>query len=261
MKKTVLLFIAIGATLTSCSSEDSTPDDSSTDVLIKKIIFDYSENIYDGTITYTYNGNKLVEGNYNDGSKEKYYYNGNNIIKIEYLAADNELEYQELFSYNSDGKLSEYRAQDFLDDSEEKSLFAYNANSTITETQVYGEINNTNTTGGQSTLHVSGDELIKVEHLFPGGSTYIYSYDAKNSPFKNVTGYGAIALAAAGDHELFGNKQNISSIVDQTNSSAYTTNTNTYNSEAYPTSVISTAIFDADYPSEVETVNVQYQYQ
>ena len=264
MKKIVLLCVILVATFASCSSDDAAPVieiPTENGTLIKKISYDYSDNSFNETITYNYDGVKLIEGIYDDSTKEKYFYTGDAITKIEYRSATNELEYQDLFSYNNDGKLIEYRFQDFFDDSEEKSLYVYNGDNTITETQINGPINNTITTGFQSKLYLAGDEVVKKEQLFAFGATYNYNYDSKNSPFRNVLGYGAIVLVSFGDHELFGKNQNITSIFDETNNSAYMTNTSVYNAGNFPTAVTSVAIFDVEFPSDSQSVNVVYLYQ
>src|SRR5690606_37509894 len=92
------------------------------------------------------------------------------------------------------------------------------------------------------------------------GTIYTYTYDGKNSPFKNVTGYAEIANAFAGDHEFHGRSQNIVSIIDETHSQNYTLNNIQYNANNYPTSITSVAIFDSNFPGDSETLTVAYSY-
>lgn len=199
-------------------------------------------------ITYVYNGKKLVEANYVDGTKDKYYYTGDLITKIEYLY-DGEVEDQDIFIYNSDGKLIEYK-----DQNEDRFLYSYNADNTITETYFVGS------TPYTKTLTFENDEISKVVYNGLVTGTYKYSYDTKNSPFKNVTGYAKIAYAFAGDFELEGRSHNIALIRNETDGLDYMKNTFQYNSSNYPTTVVSEAIFDDTRPNNVEKLTVQYFY-
>jgi len=251
MKKAIFFLSTISLfALTSCSSDDSSSSDqaTSTDVLVKRIIYSQEDpEGFNDIINYTYNGNKLVEGNYVDGTKEKYYYTGDLITKIEYVF-DGEVEEQELFTYNANGKLIEYKDQDLVEDSEERYLFVYNADNTITETYFDGTPQ-----GLVSTLTIENSEISKTVQT--GFNTYKYTYDTKNSAFKNVTGYAEIAYAIHGDFELNGRSHNIVSIFDQTLNRNYMANTIQYNSNDYPTLVTSVANF------MTESLTVQYFYE
>ena len=264
MKKTILSIFAFTLiSLTSCSSDDSATTDpgTATDVLVKRIIRSQEDTEgFNDIITYTYDGNKLLEANYLDGTKEKYYYTGDLITKVEYLF-EGQIEAQDLFVYDAAGKLIESKLQDFDDDSEEKELFVYNNDNTITKTYITGRLNNPSTTGQVSTLTLDNDEIVKIVNNGVGGKTYKYSYDTKNSPFKNVTGYAKIAYAFHGDFELEGKKHNIASIKNETDNQNYTVNTMQYNSDDYPTRVVSDAIFFSGNPTNVETLTVQYFYE
>jgi len=216
--------------LTSCSSDDNSSTDSntSTDVLIKRIIYTQEDpEGFNYDITYFYNGKKLVEANYVDGTKEKYYYTGDLITKIEYLY-DGEVEDQDLFVYNSDGNLIEYK-----DQNGDRFLYSYNSDNTITETCFVGS------TPYTKTLTVENDEISKVVYNGLVTGTYKYSYDSKNSPFKNVTGYAKIAYAFAEDFELEGRSHNIALVRNETDGLDYMKNTFQYNSSDFPTSVVS----------------------
>lgn len=249
MKKAFFFLSTISLfALASCSSDDnSTDSNTSTDVLVKRII--YTQEDEDGIndmIAYSYDGNKLSEANYLDGTKEKYYYSGDLITKIEYLHGG-EVEYQDVFTYNSNGKLIEYKLEDFIEDWEEKHTFVHNADNTITETY----------DGVVSTLTIENGEVVKKVQA--GYDTYKYTYDTKNSPFKNVTGFSEISYASQGDFELQGRSRNISVIRNETKSHDYMKNTFQYDSNDFPTSVVSKAIFE-ETGSNVQTLTVQYFY-
>lgn len=257
MKKTIFfLSTVLLAGFTSCSSDDDSSPNPTSDILVKKVIYQYEED-FNEEITFSYNGNKLVQGVYDDGTIEKYYYNGDLITKIEYIF-EGEVEEQDLFAYDSEGRLVEHKYQDLIDDFEDKSLFVYNDNSTVTKTNITGSIDNTETTGFESTLTILNNEISTIVQT--GGLTYTYTYDAKNSPFKNVTGYSKIAYSVQSDFELHGNAKNIITINE--NNSSYMSNTTTYNSSDYPVLMVSQAYFDAqNFPNEFETMTVQYFYE
>jgi hypothetical protein len=258
MKKTIFFLSTILLVgFSSCSSDDdgSTPNPTS-DILVKKVIYQFDDDLNE-EITFSYNGNKLVQGVYDDGTIEKYYYSGDLITKIEYVF-DGEVEEQDLFAYDSDGRLVEHKYQDLIDDFEDKSLFVYNDNNSITKTNITGLIDNTETIGFESTLTVLNNEISTIVQT--GGLTYTYTYDSKNSPFKNVTGYSKIAYSIQGDFELHGSAKNILTIDE--NNSSYTENIMTYNADDYPTSVESKAWFDAqNFPNVFETMTILYSYE
>ncbi len=259
MKKILLSFAALTfVTITSCSSDDNNGSESSADILVKRIVYAQEDpEGFNFDITYTYNGNKIVSGIDTDGFTEKYYYSGDLITKIEFLF-EGEVEEQDLFVYNANGKLIEYRYQDLVDDFEDKSLFTYPSENTIIKTNITGPIGNTTTTGNVSTLTVTNGEIATI---ISSGRTYNYTYDNKNSPFRNVTGYAEIAYADAGDFELEGRSRNILSIRNETDNINYTTNTIQYNVNDYPTLINSVAIFDYLSPSISNELTVRYYYE
>lgn len=257
MKKTIFFLSTILLVgFTSCSSDDDSNPNPTSDILVKKVIYQ-GEDSFNEEITFTYNGNKLLQGVYDDGTIEKYYYNGDLITKIEYVF-EGDVEEQDLFSYDSQGRLVEHKYQDLIEDFEDKSLFVYNDNSTITKTNITGSIDNTQTTGFESTITMLNNEISTIVQT--DGLTYTYIYDTKNSPFKNVTGYSKIAYSIQSDFELHGSAKNIITINE--NNSSYTSNMITYNSSDYPVSIASQAYFDAqNFPNVFETMTIQYIYE
>ncbi len=241
MKKIILCLSLIAITLSSCSS-DSDSNTSANDILVKKVVYTSITDSYTETINYTYNGNKIVKGVYSDGTEDIFTYTGNLITKIEMIDAG-DVVYSETFTYDSNSRLINYVAVEDVFTYEES--FVYNPNGTVT---------NTIDGGGVRTLHFENDQLVQI--VDDSGKIYDYTYDAKNSPFLNVTGYGKIAHVVHGDHEFYGAKQNISMIHETTDDVAYMTNTMTYNADNYPLTVSSDAMFEGT-PSEA---TVQYTY-
>ena len=264
MKKIFFFLSAIAiVSLTSCSGNDDdsstnpTPDPS-TSVLPKRVV--WQEEDPDGfnyDITYTYNGNKLIQGNHINGDIDRYFYSGDLITKIEYLY-DGEVEDQELFEYDSTGRLVLHKYQEIAEDWQERSVFVYNTDGTVTQKYYTESLTVPSTNPLVSVLTFVNGEMTKVAQQ--GYSTYNYSYDGKNSPFKNVTGYAAIAYAAHGDYEVEGKSQNISNITNETESYTYMSNTIQYNATNYPTQITSVGVFFDD-PSQTNQLILKYYYE
>lgn len=246
MKKITLLAAALTLSLASCSSDDSgnPVDGGSQDPLVKTVFYNDQDDDFDSTVEYTYNGNKIVQGVYDDGTLENYTYSGDLITKIEFVEGG-QVTYRETFTYDGSGRLIQYLDEDLVDDWEDLETFVYNSDGTVTSTY----------DGLVSTIHLQNDEVAQV--IQNTGHIYNYSYDGKNSPFKNVTGWDKIANVVQGDHEFFGRHQNITLIHETTEDVDYMVNTMTYNSANYPTSVTSVAEFEFE---GTYTATVQYTY-
>lgn len=255
MKKILSVFsVILVLFISSCSNEDdSMGQEDSSVVLVKKIRYEYEDEEFSYEVSYAYNGTKLVEGIYDNGDKEKYYYTGDLISKIEYII-DGVVEAHELFTYDASGRLIKQDYEELLDDFNESFLYEHNLNGTITTTYTSAFSN----IGSIRTLSFENGEMSKIVH--DQDNTYVYTYDTKNSPFKNVLGFAAIAYADHGDFELHGKNRNIVSIRDITNNSNYMMNTFQYNENGYPISVDSNAIFDYYYPNTIENQKTYFTY-
>ncbi len=247
MKKISLFLSVVALSLASCSSDSdsSSSNNPSSDVLVKKIVYTSLTDEFTETVNFTYNGNKLVKGVYADGTEEIYTYEGDLITKIE-MTNGGDANFTENFTYDSSGRLATYT---FIEgDYTEVETFAYNADGTVTATM------GTGIGAWDRTYHFSNGELIKIVDEF---GTYDYTYDSKNSPFKNVTGYGKIAIVTHGDHEFFGRSQNIVSIHETSEDLNYMSNTMTYNAGNYPLTVNSEADFGF---GDLSTATLVYTY-
>ena len=252
MKKVFLFLGALSiATISSCSSDDdsSTNPPATTDVLVKREVYQQAgADGFNFTSDFNYNGKKLVSVVSNDGYVENYTYTGNLITKVESFL-DGEIDLTETMTYNTEGQLISYSELFAGDSSATVYNFVYNSDDTVTKTQVG--------TGFTTTYSFSNDEISQV--VQSTGTTYTYTYDTKNSPFKNITGYAAIADLTAGDHELHGKARNILSILNETSTQNYMTNAFIYNANGYPTQAKSIAFFDENtVPSEELTVTYTY---
>lgn len=257
MKKLFVLVSAFTLLLTSCSSEDDLPSTpSNTPVLVIKMVLtspdEDVDSYWNNTIDFTYNGTKLVEATEDDGFKTVYTYTGNLISKIEYFDGTT-LYAQDLFAYNSNNKLTEYRYLELDDDFENRFVYVYNSNSTVTVTEYQGTIGNTTQSPATPDTYVfTNGELSSTD----GGNL---DYDSKNNPFKNVTGFQEIITPEFSDDYMiaFGRNQNLVAAPVGASTTEGTFASYTYNLGDYPITSINTT----NYPgSFMGTVNVQYTY-
>lgn len=189
MKKIALLFSCIVLLFSSCSSDDSLPQDDTSDVLLKKTITYSGDTSYE-TI-FKYEGKKLLEAR-SVRENKKFNYQGDNISKISWYAnpdTDNELSKYVDFEYTPDGKLKK---------------FNQNSSYPLAVEFTYVENNRVNFTAVASRSAYSfvgyfimdGNEI--SEYIYLDGGTprpsVRYQYDNKNHPLKNVTGYNKLSL-------------------------------------------------------------------
>lgn len=191
--------------LVSCSSDSST-ETTPSNVLLKQII--EGDVLLGGSVTtFTYNGNKIVKIKRNvdtDVYSDVYTYTGNLITKIEKFqiyyegtsGEQNELLSTDEFSYNSNDKLIQFKTIIPNSDVEMVTTYVYNSNNTVTFEQ------NKNFPGGSpislktGTITLQDGEITQLQMSTEFDSnTYNYSYDAKNSIFKNVVGYDKLIFA------------------------------------------------------------------
>ena len=175
--------------LVSCStdSESKTETQQTNSILVKKIIKTYGTNEVD-ILTYKYDGNKIVSETWDGGLITYYTYTGDVITKIETKGADNITKSSFDYIYLNGKVVKEIEKNNWETDSR---TFTYNANGTVSyaRTRTSGE----STTG---LLTFENGNLVKNEEFyggqFPSTSTYIFGYDTKNNPFKNVLGFNLL---------------------------------------------------------------------
>jgi len=256
MKKLLYLFSAVALMLTSCSSDDDNTTVSQNGTLLKKMILtspdEDDDSYWNSTVNFTYNGNKIVQYVDEDNYKAVFTYTGDLITKIEYFN-NNLLDGQDLFSYNSNGKLIEFRDLSMDVNYEIKHVYSYNSNGTITVTKYQGTIGNTTLSSTTPDIYTFTNN--EISSTSDGSITY----DSKNNPFKNVTGYKEIMTPEFSDDYLivFGRNNNIISAPVGTSTTQGIFSTYTYNSDNYPISSITNANYTSGFNG---TVNVSYFY-
>ena len=187
-KNIIAAFLLI-STLISCSSDSSSKTETkpTTSILVKQIVKTYSSNEAD-ILTYKYDGNKIVSETFDGGSITYYTYTGDVITKIETKVADNTTSSSIDFIYVN-GKVAKQIIKDNWET--DSRTFTYNANGTVSYVR-------TRTRGNSTTglLTFENGNLVKNEEFsggqYPGTSTYIFGYDTKNNPFKNVLGFNLL---------------------------------------------------------------------
>ena len=182
MKKLILTILA-SSFLLSCSSDSSNDDSnnpSSSGLLVKTITY------YGVTTTLNYSGNKATYFLGSDGSTSTFTYNGDLIIKEEQTGGSS---LNSIITYNYSNNLLT-SSNSTNSSSNYNSTYTYNSDGSITE------IRNGNTSNSteKNVLFYSQGNCVKIENytFFDGvytlNETIIYTYDNKNSPFKNITG-------------------------------------------------------------------------
>jgi hypothetical protein len=262
MKKLILVFSAVALIFSSCSSDaDSLPVivplvDSVVDVngvLLKKDIYTY--NSVAKETNYTYTGNKLNRITDYDGEYSLYTYTGNLITKIEYFDVANTLLTTENLTYDSNNKLVTYIEIDGL--SGYKENYVYNTDGTVSFSSFHGSNVSQTTPGDTGVMVVANGEVVRRTENHSGGGVdqVTYTYDGKNSPFKNVIGLDKIVFRVS--YIDFGNYHNpLTFLFTSTGNPTDSQNsTYTYNSNDFPITRTETG----SSPSDVGTT--QYFYQ
>lgn len=200
MKKIIALLLVASTFVVSCSKTDEAVVDASSGILVKKMVTtrkSKSSGFTDtNTVDFIYNGNKIVSMN-STGSevyKSKFTYEGDLITKVEDLDDSGVQGRTITYAYNSSGNLKT-SVLVFISIPNLQYIKEYTHNSDGTVSYVSTENDtktNSVTTNGNGKLTYSNGNLIKIEYTSSSNSgvlTYVYEYDTKNNPFKNITGY------------------------------------------------------------------------
>lgn len=200
MKKIFYLVSVSLLFLVSCSSDSSTDNTTSQNLLLKKIT--EGDVVFGGTVSnFTYNGNKLVEiRRTNDGDvwSDVYTYTGDLITKIEKFdvydagtpSETTQLLSTDEFQYNANNQLVQFKTTTPDSDAERVTTYVYNADNTVSLSQIENSPGNPSQSLKTGTITVQNGEIVRLQIVKQFDSyTQNYTYDAKNSIFKNVLGY------------------------------------------------------------------------
>ena len=189
MKKAlVILFVSIFAM--SCSSEDDNENISTETILIKKINYSNQNSADVSEVKYTYDGTKLVSATIDNSTTLSYIYEGNLITRINTYSAGNVLTNYFVFEYDNNRLI---RSRHIIPVANQgfRSEFTYNPDNTISVSLFSGGVATQNTADGTGKYFMAENgEIAKYEEYQSLGTvTRIYSYDNKNNPYKNITGF------------------------------------------------------------------------
>lgn len=251
MKKIILVLCA-SVLLISCtsSSEEAAPAVNGTvGVLLKKL----NSTAFGYTITSnsTYDGNKILKVTRIDGTETRYEYSGNLITSVRDYSGTTLTESKD-FTYTNE-KLTKiiYSQFSIFNNTVTKLVLTHNTNNTIN----YNQFNVTGSTEmqiGTGKYTIANGNLAKDEYTYAAGSqTTLYTFDAKNSSVKNVSGFNKLVYDAtifSTNNLLTTNIVTISS-PSGNQSVENTTTTYMYNSENYPTSSMSQTSMNGNPPS------------
>jgi len=195
MKKNLYLFGLILLSLSSCSKDENTSSESSSPILVKKIINTINPNDV-VILTYKYDGNKIISESDDQGFVSTYTYTENVITKIE-ERVDNKFQSSKEYTYVNGKVATQVWKQNY--GGTDSYTYTYNSNGTVSYKRT--RTGSENTTG---MLTFKNGNIVKNE-VFYGGKypstvTYIYDYDSKNNPFKNVLGFN---LLLETDEDMF----------------------------------------------------------
>ena len=189
MKKLIYIILA-SSLLISCSSNSSNNDANNTGLLIKSMKLNN-----DNPTLYNYYGSKLSNILYFDGSTSTFTYSGDLIIK-EQNNGTNGSNYVYTYNYLND-VLNSSTSNIFAAPSTNYNYvhtYTYNSDGSLTATVTgtYSNSGNTQSSNSKHILYFSQGNCVKIENynssnILTGSSTY--TYDTKNNPYKNVTGY------------------------------------------------------------------------
>lgn len=254
MKKITLLISLISIILTSCSEDENTTANNATYVLpIKDIYTNSSGQVY--TTNHTYNGNKIVASD-NGIIKFVYTYTNDLITKKEVRDSNTNYLFSYIsFTYDNSQRLIQNLSIDQPLNTGVKVLYEYNTDGTVFENVYLGTATSqTNFEESSKYFLGSNGEIIKVEtYTSAGMTTYNYSYDNKNNPFKNVLNLNKLRPFSNNFYnQISSTTTNPSNVIINTSTSSYT-----YNSDNFPVFVVATSVSNT---GSTSTTSTQYFY-
>lgn len=247
MKKLLILSTIVSLIMISCSSDENSPSEPKDSTLPKTISYVYPNEILgrNYTSTLTYNGNKIVSS-VRSASKTVFTYTGDVITKQEVFDVDaqgKETKTKEADYTYENGKIKtrvvktnftpQYPDGYFID----KTVYTHTSNELISFVR-YSVDKDTKaeTKSIDGSFMYADGNLIKYS---AGASVYVYEYEAKNNPLKNILGFNLLLNEIS---EM--GKNNVAKINFKPSPSSPEANylkSYIYNDKGYPTKHISYA--------------------
>jgi hypothetical protein len=250
MKKISCILGIAMAMLTSCSNDEfETPDPNASRLslnqtqylnqkgtLLKKTVAVINGGTTEITGDYIYNGNKLVKIVSSDGKEVVYTYTGNLITERAFYT-NGVLNTKELFEYNATNQLITLKRVSPNNIIQYRAVYVYNVDGTVSVTGYKGDLIAQSSVIKSRKVFFLNGQVSKIEtYVTVNGSvvtnTANYTFDNKNTPFRNILGFDKLTYH---DAALNGNPQNITGISYTGSSPANSDKIQyTYNAIGYP---------------------------
>lgn len=250
----IIFFLVIVASLTSCEDTyfpgypDTPLDDS---ILLKQVIVTYiDEDTY--TVDYTYDGNRLISMSESDDIDtifNEYIYENDLLVRVNNFY-EGELETYSELEYDSNNKLLAYIVYYEYSGSAQKYVFTYNPDTTVTETIYGGDYESQTILQDVYLYSFEGDNIIS-EVSIEDSDEYHYTYDTKNSAYKNIFAIDVLNLLGVDFGGLEEHSNNLISITEVYDGMSYTdVYEYSYNQQSYP--VTASSFFEGELDSTLE---------
>lgn len=207
-------------------------------VLLKRIVATVNGGTTVTTNDYLYNGSKLSRINSSDGTYVTYTYNGN-LISERSFYYNGSLNTKELFQYNASGQLINYKRLNPSNVILFSTVYQYNSDGTISVAGYKGSTQTASTQTVNRKVFLLNGQVSKIENYTISNGTAVtetlnYTFDTKNSPFKDIIGFDKLTYY---DMALNGNARNVTGITTVGATLANSGNDvvqYTYNAQNYP---------------------------
>lgn len=207
-------------------------------VYLKRIVTTTNAGSTVNTSDYLYSGSKLARINSSDGTHVVYTYTGNLITERAYYY-NNTLNTKEIFQYNDNSQLLSYRRVNPSNTVLYTALYQYNSDGTVSVSGYRGSTVVESSKIVNRKVFVVNGQVNKIEnYTISNGSAVTevlnYTFDTKNSPFKDILGFDKLTYY---DTALNGSARNVTGINTVGASLANSGNDivqYTYNAQNYP---------------------------
>ncbi|WP_442787585.1 hypothetical protein, partial [Flavobacterium suncheonense] len=237
----LILGMVLTTVFASCSLDEEydTTEDSSkmstTSLLVQSITATSERGATVVTDQYTYNGTKLVKITSTDGREVVYTYGGDLIIRKDFYL-NNVLNSKEFFEYSRQGQLLKYRRENASGTTTYNAVYTNNSDGTVIVKGYSGSSTSPSSQIVNRKVFTAGIRVNKIENYTVQNGTTVtevlnYSYDSKNSPFKNITGFDKLAYYDITANPNYNNVQSVTSGSAVVESAQYV-----YNGANYPLS-------------------------
>lgn len=242
MKKLIFGMSALVVLFSSCSGSDDEGSSNNNTILLKKTV----ENGPEGEVitTATYNGTKISRITTSNGTTIDFTYTGDNITKMLWKS-DGIVFQEDLYTYAADGRLDTHVMLDHDMQWGSREVYSYTGQTSATVQNFSGNLASQTLPGETHTITFQNGEVAQITKP---SETLTYTYDDKNNPFKNVTGYSKITFVDGGASGIMHNVT-----AEASTGGGSTTYTYTYNSNNFP------ATATENWDGDVYTTTFTYQ--